>query len=105
MATLHLIIHKHIMEKWLARDFISADWRKQLESTLARIDYVIETEDPRHVKEFERTDLFYRVVELCEGYTHITCYGFKRDLCLKIISEKLYPKGYIVSWDISGTTD
>jgi hypothetical protein len=101
MTTLHLIVHKLALEQRLKWNNILPEARKQLESVLDRINYVIKKYE-EHARQFE-SHILYSALELCSGYSEVVLYGYTRGTCLRVISDKLYEKGFIVSWDIAGT--
>ena len=96
MVTLHLIIHKELLE--LQNTNLSYD------SILQRIKKIENSEkEVKFIPWYEYADNLNQAVFISEGYDNVFLYGYSRRHCLKIISDMLIPKGIFVSYDIKGT--
>lgn len=108
MKTLHLIIHKSMIEDELESSSTSNEKKLRLQSVLQRINNIEIKANP-HVKHilFDTDDSdilegIHYVVDICQGYSSVVLYGISTTACLPFTKNRLKAAGFKVRYDLSG---
>jgi len=111
MDSLHLIVHKSMIEDELLSDLTSSEKKIRLQAVLRRINGIEFKEYP-HVKhvlfEMDNPDItqgLHHVVDVCQGYSSVMLYGISTTICLPFVERKLEEAGFKVTYDSYGTIE
>ena len=110
METLHLIVHKSMIEEELKSDLTPDEKKPKLEKVLRRIQEIETTEENVKYIVFDNDnpnnlDGIHHTVDICRGYSSVVLYGISTTVCLPFVERKLKEKGFIISYDQQGTID
>ena len=109
METLHLIVHKSMIEEEINSSLTPKDKLSKLENVLERINKLeIEEKNVKHIKsnmENPYDDGIHHVKEICQGYSKVVLYGISTMACLTFTKKELEKAGHEAVYDSQGTID
>ena len=109
MSTLHLIVHKELLEQGVEDTQFSLEQRIAFQQVLDRISEV-EKKEPEHdylafIGTNKDSELLDKVAQEYGIYEKVILYGHGTEICLEFIRRELERVGVEVRYDDEGTID